>query len=447
MSRITVVGLGPGGPDLTTAGTREAIAAATTRFLRTSRHPAAVLVECATTFDHVYDTASTLSEVYSRIADELLEAAAGQGEILYAVPGSPVVAEHTVELLRERARVAGVELVIHPALSFIDLAWVRLGVDPIACGVRVVDGQRFSVEAAGQRGPLLVAQCDSRDVLSEIKLALDAGVESAVAADTTVTVLHHLGLADEAVTTIPWMDLDRAVEPDHLTSVYLPALVSPTAREVERLVELVTTLRSECPWDRAQTHSSLTRHLLEETYEVLEAIDGLDEQTQEGYGALEEELGDLLFQVVFHSRIAAEAGQFTLADVADGVYRKLYLRHPHVFGDVAADTPDDVVRNWEQIKKTEKGRDSVFEGIPEHLPALLYALKVHKKAVTLAETGLDVPTPVPLDEALEGGSLGDVLFAVAELARRADIDPETALRGAARRYRDAVMAVEAKHDG
>lgn len=465
MPRLIVVGLGPGGPELTTTGTREVIAAVPIRFLRTERHPAAQVVDGATSFDHVYDTASTLAEVYSTIADELLDAAVVHGEVLYAVPGSPVVAEHTIELLRERSAVAGVDMELYPALSFVDLAWVRLGVDPIAAGVRVIDGQRFSVEAAGERGPLLVAQCDSRNVLSEIKLALDAGVESAVTAESTVTFLHHLGLPDERVITVPWDDLDRSLEPDHLTSLYLPALAQPTAREVERLVDLVTTLRAECPWDQAQTHESLTRHLLEESYEVLDAIAGLDVDVGEGYEALEEELGDLLFQVVFHARLAAEAGQFTLADVADGVYRKLYLRHPHVFGDVAVESPADVVRNWEQIKKAEKGRASVFEGIPDHLPALLFALKIHKKTATLAELGVEVPTAASLTETLQAlrGSMvdsdadglkldglkldettvGDLLFAVADVARRCDVDPEAALRGAAIRHRGKVMEAEA----
>lgn len=452
MARLIVVGLGPAGPDLVTIGTRDLLGSIETRYLRTLRHPAAVVAEGALSFDHVYDSAETIQEVYSRIADDLLEAAVAEGEVLYAVPGSPVVAEHTVELLRIRAPEKGVDLQIFPALSFVDLAWARLGIDPIAHGVRVIDGQRFSVEAAGQRGPLLVAQCDTVHVLSEIKLVLDGGIVSAVRPDTKVTILHHLGLPDEAILTVPWIEMDRAIEPDHLTSVYLPELAEPTSREIERLADLVLTLRSECPWDRAQTHHSLTRHLIEETYEVIDAIDGLDEEAQTGYEALEEELGDVLFQVVFHARIAAEAGQFTLADVADGVYRKLYQRHPHVFGDVEVETPDDVVRNWEQIKKAEKGRQSVFEGIPESLPALLFALKVRKKSETLRELGVSIPEILSLtaasgilDEAVNAKTLGDALFALVDLARERGIDPEAAMRSAAVRYRDLVKVEESGH--
>jgi len=446
--RVVVVGLGPGGPDLVTDAALTAIAAHPVRFLRTVRHPAASVVPGAESFDAVYESEPTLDAVYTRVAAELAAAAEEHGTVLYAVPGSPVVAERTVELLRADDRLE-VELV--PALSFLDLAWVRLGVDPVALGVRVVDGQRFGVEAAGERGPLLVAQCDDRLVLSDIKLTLDAGPEPAVGSDTTITVLHHLGLPDEELRTVRWDDLDRVVEPDHLTSLWIPTLHAPVAREVERFAELVATLRRECPWDREQTHDSLTRHLVEETYEVLEAIDALDVGEGEGYDHLEEELGDLLFQVLFHATLAAEAGRFTLADVARTVHDKLHARHPHVFGEVEVDGADDVVRNWEAIKKAEKGRDSVFDGIPAHLPALLFALKVLKKASALADAGVTVPEPPPLDHAVARASVapdahavGTLLLAVVDLARRQGVDPEAALRVVAGQQRDAARAAE--HD-
>src|SRR5205823_5617831 len=147
---------------------------------------------------------------------------------------------------------------------------------------------------------------------------------------------------------------DRAVEPDHLSALWIPELAAPVGQELVRFAELVRTLRIRCPWDREQTHETLTRHLLEETYEVLEAIEGLPGS----YPHLEEELGDLLFQVVFHATLAAEEGEFTLADVARGIHDKLVRRHPHVFGDVDADSADAVVANWEEIKRVEKGRAS-----------------------------------------------------------------------------------------
>ncbi|HEX3621070.1 MAG TPA: MazG nucleotide pyrophosphohydrolase domain-containing protein, partial [Acidimicrobiales bacterium] len=326
---VVIVGLGPAGPDLLTTATVDAIASTRPRYLRTTRHPAAVAIGYATSFDALYESAATLEAVYAGIVDALAEAAAEHGTVLYAVPGSPLVAERAVELLLADDRV---DVRLLPALSFLDLAWAALGVDPVALGVRVVDGRRFAVEAAGERGPLLVAQCDTRQVLSDIKLALDGP-------SSDVTVLQRLGLADESVTTVPWVDLDRAVEPDHLTSVFLPTAAPRVAAEVARFNELVRTLRARCPWDREQTHRTLTRHLLEETYEVLEAIEDLDVEAGEGFDHLEEELGDLLFQVVFHATLAAEEGHFTLADVARGIHDKLVHRHPHVFAGVEADTP------------------------------------------------------------------------------------------------------------
>lgn len=433
---MVVVGLGPAGPDLVTAGTLAAVerVPAGRRFLRTDRHPSAGVVAGAATFDEVYDAADTLEEVYAAIAERVVAAAAEHGEVLYAVPGSPVVAERSVQLLLARHDVA-VEVV--PALSFLDLAWARLGVDPLAGGVRVVDGHRFEEEAAGERGPLLVAQCDHPAVLSSVKLAVEDPP------DEPVTVLHHLGLADEAVYEVGWADLDRGgVAPDHLTSLWIPRLAAPVASELTRFAELVRTLRRECPWDRQQTHRSLARHLVEETYEAVDAIEGLGPDG-DGVDHLEEELGDLLFQVVFHATLAAEEGWFTLADVARGIHDKLVARHPHVFGGVEAATAAAVEANWEKLKQAEKGRASVMDGIPSGLPALLYAAKVQRRAESL---GAAVPPPVappaPVPAADTEEALGDLLFAVVDEARRRGLDPEGALRAAAGRFRRRVEIAE-----
>jgi len=475
--RIDVVGLGPAGPELMTAGTLAVLASAERVFLRTGRHPAAVVVEGAQTFDHHYESADTFDDVYGAIVDDLIEAAATGGPVAYAVPGSPTVAERTVALLAEHPRVTSgeVALVVHPSVSFLDIAFARLGVDPVDAGVRLVDAERFALEAAGERGPLLVAQCWSRHLLSEIKLSVES------TPDVPVTVLHHLGLADETIFEVPWDDLDRSFEPDHLTSVWIPQLAAPVAAELVALDELVRTLREQCPWDRRQTHASLGRHLLEESYEVLEAIDALsavDAATDPAAvnGAvpgdleatavahLEEELGDLLFQVYFHATLAAEEGRFTLADVARGVYDKLVSRHPHVFGDVTAETADDVATNWEAIKKAEKGRSSVTEGIPVALPALALAAKLQRKAAAIG-----MVLPALADEATrvaegaaqlaaatgdessnvadgEGGArarsgeVGDLLFAAVGVARALGIDPETALLSRSVAFRRQVEA-------
>jgi tetrapyrrole methylase family protein/MazG family protein len=423
VGRVTVVGLGPAGPDLLSVGARAAIGRVPHRFLRTARHPAAVAVPGGVSFDGVYEAAADVGGVYPAIVERLVAAAGEYGEVLYAVPGSPRVAERSVELLCGDPRV---EVEVQPALSFLDLAWDRLRVDPLAAGPRLVDGHRFGVEAAGERGPLLVGQADTPDVLSAVKLAVgDADPDAAV------VVLQRLGLPEETVAEHAWAELDRVVAPDHLTSLWIPALAAPVAAEVARFAELVRTLRARCPWDREQTHASLTRHLLEETYEVLEAIDGLG--GPDAYEHLEEELGDLLFQVVFHATLASEAGQFGLADVARTVHDKLVHRHPHVFGEMAVTGADDVVANWERLKKAEKGRASVMDGIAGNLPSLLYAHKVQRKAAALG-----------LETRPEGGGVGEALFAVVAEARRQGVDPEAALRATTARVRADVARREAE---
>lgn len=455
--RVVVVGLGPAGADLVTTGTLAAIERIPIRFIRTERHPAAGVVGEATSFDPVYERAASMDQVYQDIVDELTSAASTHGEVLYAVPGSPLVAEHTVELLLVEQ---DVDVQIVPALSFLDLAWARLGVDPVSVGARVVDGHRFTVEAAGSRGPLLVAQCDRVAVLSEIKLAVEVEPELAV------TVVARLGAPDESITQVAWADLDRVVDPDHLTSLWIPELAAPVAGEVQQFDELVARLRDDCPWDRDQTHRSLARHLLEETHEVLEVLDRFPEwagridggaaadvdgaeadDLVDLYDALEEELGDLLFQVCFHTRLASEAGRFTLADVARRVHDKLVGRHPHVFGAVEVDGAEGVELNWEQIKKDEKGRESAFDGIPGSLPALSLASKVLERA---GRHGIDpLAAGVVRDVGLVPGEdeLGDTLLDLVESARRAGLDPERALRAATGRATEALRRHEESTDG
>ena len=422
--RVVVGGLGPAGPDLLTAGTLAAIERIPRRFLRTRRHPAASSVPDAVDFDAAYEAAASFDAVYAEIVAAVRAAALVDGEVLYLVPGSPVVAERTVELLLADDDV-DVELL--PALSFVDLAWARLGIDPVAVGARVVDGRRFAVEAAGEVGPLLVAQCDQPHVLSDVKLSVDDGPD--------VVVLQRLGLPDESIATVAWDDLDRTVVPDHLTSLWIPRLAEPVAGEVARFLDLVRTLRAECPWDREQTHGSLTRHLLEETYEVLDAIEHVDADAGTGFEPLEEELGDLLFQVVFHSVLAAEQGQFTLADVARGIHDKLHARHPHVFDPDAAKT--DIAQltiDWERRKVEEKGRGSVMDGIPATLPSLAYAAKVQKKA---ASQGVEWRSLVG-----DADPWASRVLDLVDEARAAGVDPELALRRAVHAAADRFRASE-----
>jgi tetrapyrrole methylase family protein / MazG family protein len=470
-----VVGLGPAGPAYLTTEVRDLIAGARQTFLRTARHPAVEGLSGFVALDHLYESSSTFAQVYGIIVEELVAAAraCAPETIVYAVPGSPLIAERTVELLRHDARV---DVTIIPGLSFLDLAWERLALDPLSAGIQLVDAEQFAPQAADRRGPFLVAQCWSQSLLSDIKLSSLYDGEGPV---PEVVLLHHLGLEDEQVVRVGWWDLDRALEPDHLTALYIPEISAPALEhEMARLSVLVETLRAECPWDRAQTHASLMPHLLEESYEVLDAlrevaddlaltVEGLSVQGETHGDHLQEELGDLLFQIVFHARLAEEEGLFTLADVARGVHDKLVHRHPHVFGDVEVTGAQGVVANWEEIKKKEKGRTSVTEGIPTDLPALLLSTKLQRKALSV---GLDAFDAGPTEDLamqlteltrMEGDPklgaaeatlsansdeneqrIGALLFGLANLARRLGVDPELALRRRALAWRDQVVTHE-----
>ncbi len=431
---IVVIGLGPGGADLMTVGALDAIAACPVRFLRTNRHPSAHVVSDAPSFDHLYESLPSFEAVYTQIVSELISAAqaAAPQPVLYAVPGSPSVAEHTVELLVANP---AVDVTIVPALSFLDLTWARLRVDPLTSGARVVDGLRFAQQADGEVGPLLVSQCHSVAVLSDIKcIPLDP--------PETVTVLQRLGLPDESIVNIAWDDLDRVIEPDHLTSLWIERMPSPLRTEMARLVQVMADLRERCPWDSEQTHRSLAPYVVEEAYELIEAIeaDASPEATDADTDHLVEELGDVLFQTVFHACLGEEDGRFSLADVARVLSDKLIRRHPHVFAGVAVADADEVKRNWEQIKSEERGDATKasgdhdpMAGLTESLPALTYAAKVAKRA---AAAGQPVK-PAVLPEIAED-SVGEYLLAVVAAVRATGRDPETELRLAAARLRDHV---------
>lgn len=446
MGRLTIVGLGPAGPELITPQTRAALDRAERIWLRTARHPAAADID-APSFDDVYETAETFADVYRAIADRLLDEAA-TADVVYAVPGSPLVLERTVELLRT-AEHSDVEIEVLPAVSFLDSVWARLMIDPVEEGVRLVDGHTFATAAAGQTGPLLVAHTHANHILSDIKLAVEEPPSTAV-------LLQRLGLPDELIVEVEWSEIDRAVEADHLTSLYVPELAEPVAHEFARFDELVRVLREQCPWDREQTHASLRRHLVEETYEVIEALDArasIDDSTDapDLDEHLLEELGDLLYQIYFHARLGAERGAFTIADVARGIHDKLVVRHPHVFGDAEATDAESVLPIWNAVKAEEKGRESAMDGIPAALPGLAFAAKVQKRARGAGfdwDGGVEVAyadVEAELAEVRADPSeheVGDLLFAAVQVARRLDVDPEDAIRGAAHRFVSRFRTVE-----
>ena len=454
-ARVVIVGLGPGPRNTVTQATLEAIERIDVQFVRTKRHPTADLMPKATSFDSLYDTLPTFEDVYGAITEAVVAAALKHGEVLYAVPGSPLILESSVAQLRADSRV---DVQVLPALSFLDLAWEALGIDPVNAGVRLIDGHRFALEASGERGPLLVAQVHADWVLSDVKLSHESAN-----GNEPVVLLHHLGLPDQRVEHTTWQELDRVLPADHLTTLYIAQMAEPVSGELARLHQLARTLREQCPWDREQTHDSLIKHLIEETYEVVDAIEALDADDPATDEAFIEELGDLLYQVEFHATIAEQQGRFSMADVARSIHDKLVRRHPHVFGDVVANSANDVVQTWDEVKRSEKksadgAASSTFTGVAKSGPSLQYATKIQKRA---ADVGFDWPNADGAFEKIVEESaeirqavalnsdpetvrmeLGDLLFSVVNLSRHLGHDAEQALRGASDKFRHRFEQVE-----
>lgn len=428
--RLHVVGLGPAGAELLTAETRTLLSQLRPARLRTRRHPAATEWADIESYDEWYERADSFEELYDAIAADVrrVTLSAPAGEALYAVPGSPTVAESTVLRL---ATFPDIEVVYHSAVSVIDVACATLGRDPMAEGLRILDALSVRSPVRGP-GPLLILQTYRPEVLASLSDFLPP--------DTPVRVLHHLGLPDEATPLLTAARLSSFADADHLTSVWIDDLRTAGVA-VDDLVDVTRTLREQCPWDQEQTHQSLTRHLIEEAYELVDALESMDEDERAGseqVAHVEEELGDVLFQVLFHAELGVEEDRFSLTTIADQVREKLIGRHPHVYGDVVVADADEVANNWEANKKREKGRASVVDGIAQHLPALSLYEKLWRKA-----RSVDLPaTKPPTVEAPDASGLVDELVALCQRASEHGVDLEAQLRGRARALTEEIRRYE-----
>lgn len=451
MGRVTVLGLGPGGVRHLTREAWAVLEGAGEVWLRTRRHP--TVAELAGSlqlhsFDDLYDVADTFEQVYASIVARVLELGSRSEGVVYAVPGSPVVGEATVSGILSEARSLGMEVMVVQGLSFIEPTLALLGVDALP-GLQVLDGLELATRyhpALNPNLPALVAQIYDRRLAADCKLTLMNQYPD----DHEVVLVDAAGSEQERSVRLPLYDLDRRDEIAHLSTLFVPALEG--AAGLETLQDTVARLRAPggCPWDQEQTHASLRRNLVEETYEVASAIDEGD------MSALQEELGDLLLQVVLHAQIATEEGEFRMWQVIAGIDHKLRYRHPHVWGDATVQGSDEVVERWEQLKRAEKGEErSAFDGVPNALPALLQADVYGRRA---ARVGFDWPEASGVVDKIREemaelsaasspaereAELGDLLFAVVNWARWLDIDPESALRMANARFARRFRTVEA----
>ena len=452
--RITVVGLGPSGLDRLRPDDLAVLEdPGATVIVRTSQHPAAAELAARrdiTPCDDLYDEADGFEAVYDAIVARVLDATS-TGPVVYAVPGSAIVGERTVPMLAAAAAEAAITMEIRPGESFIDLACASVGVDPISDGLQVLDARSLP-DPTPFHVPTLITQIDTTLVAGDVALALGRTLPD----DHEVTIIDRIGDADGSVRSIPLSELARS-EVGERTTLFVPV----ASVGIFGLVATNRILRLECPWDAEQTHHTLISHLIEETYETVDAVSRLDAAAPDGgadlgaYAELEEELGDLLIQVVFHSTMASEAGAFDFDEVAEGIRRKIVRRHPHVFGDVEVEDAAEVIGNWEEIKTIEKNRESLMDDIPAVLPGLARADKIQSR---VAAVGFDWPDAEPVfakveeeldelrtvagDRELATGELGDLLFAVANLARHLDVDPETALARSSDKFAARFRIVE-----
>lgn len=446
---LTIVGLGPGDAALLTIEARDVLAHAGEVWLRTTRHPTTTGLPPGPryeSFDAVYDEKPSFDEVYETIVSRVLELAQRPHGVVYAVPGHPLFGEATVRTLLLRSHEAKLATRIVAGISFLDVVAPLVGLDPLDAGLLILDalslGDRRRLLIPER--PTLIAQVYDARAASQAKLAL----LDVYPAEHPMRVIRHAGTSEATVEDVPLARLDHLADFDHLTALFAPPLTMiEDIRTFEGLRAVVAKLRSPdggCPWDLQQTHETLKRFLLEEAYETIDALDEGDAHR------LAEELGDLLMQVVLHAQVAEDEGEFAIEDVLGSITSKLIRRHPHVFGDVTVRDEHEVIRNWEALKKAERGGAPLLDAVPKTLPALAQAQSVQGRA---EKAGLG---PRPQDQAtarvelerIEAGAaatverLGDVLFAVVRVAREHDVDAEEALRDAIRRFRSDVAAAE-----
>ena len=457
MGRITLIGLGPGGAEMLTRAAWDWLGSQAEVYVRTRHHPAVSELPASVkvhSFDHYYESGETFEEVYEKIVSTILELSLRSEGVTYAVPGHPMVAEATsLEILR-RAAEKEIDIQVFEGISFLEPCFTALQIDPFP-NLVIFDAIELGLRNAPPFPaslPVLIGQIYSRQVAAEAKMTL----LSIYPDFHPVKMVHNAGTEKQVIEEIALYEMDRSSNIGLMTVLYLPPLGQGTS--LEEFHELVAHLRAPdgCPWDREQTHLSLRSHLLEEAYETIEAIDN------EEPSALKEELGDLLLQIVLHAQIASEEGDFTIADVLQGIHEKITRRHPHVFGTTKVSGVDNVLQNWEQIKADERANNhekadqGLLDGIPLALPALSQAQEIQDRA---ARAGFDWPEVAPvlkkvyeeLKEFEEAGTsesrteeLGDLLFAVVNLVRWYDVDAESALRAASLKFRKRFKYIELK---
>lgn len=462
MGKIYVVGLGPGSIDALTLGAVNRINSGDKNFLRTENHPTVDYFKKNDipfkSYDYIYDREDDFINVYEGIVEELIQESKGVKSINYFVPGNPFVAEKTVELLLQRE----LDIEIVSGMSFIEPMIELVGRDPVN-GLKIVDGAVFDSLMVDINVDMIITQVYNTRILSEVKIILS----EIYGDDHKIWIIDSAGIKEnEKKDYISIYELDRFQEISSLTSIYVNKIekINKNTYDYNDIMGIMKLLRSEdgCPWDIKQTHESIRECVIEEAYELVGAIDSGDIDN------LIEELGDVLLQVIFHSQIAYDEGHFNPIEVTTALANKLIYRHPHVFLGKVVESSEEVVYNWDELKYAKRRLTSVTDRLKDipSLPALMKSYKLQQKAATI---GFDWPDiKGPLDKIMEeynevieamkefgGGDvrveeeLGDLLFAVVNLSRFMDVNPEVALNKTINKflYRFEFMELNSKEIG
>lgn len=445
MYTITVVPVSTGDQSLLTVDAQQSLLSAKILVLRTGKHPISDWLHqqgCNyTTLDHLYESADDFDAFNASVAKTLIDLAQ-EDDVLYAV--SDITMDSTVTELQKQLNDTS-SLILLPGVSHADRCLALAGqMASIADGLVIQTAEAFRSSRYNPSLPLMLGELHSKQCAGECKLQL----MDLLPDDTALILFTGDKKGDLVSSQISLVELDRQTAYDHLTACFIPAMpIQARIRyNMNDLVAVMKRLRAPngCPWDIEQTHESLLTNLLEESYEYIGAV--RDGDTDHMY----DELGDVLLQVVFHAEIARQHGDFNITDVTTAITHKMIERHPHIFGAVKADTADQVLDNWEAIKRSQRGIKSVAEAMEDVSTGLSPTMRAGKVQHKAAKIGFDFPTAASaltkvheeadevqqcftegIDPEIE---LGDLLFSIVNVCRLSNVNPDISLFTATNKF-------------
>ena len=445
---LTVVSIGPGDPALLNQVTLDELRKASPLVLRTDHHPLVSWLDeqqvsyCS--LDSLYEQSDDFDRMHCDMADRVWQLAAEGKHTVYAVPD--LLTDRSVDELFRRIPDSFTEPQIIPGFSYADFYLARCRGVFSSGSIRIVSASEFLSTFYDPDETLLITEVDGAITAGEVKEALSSLLDE----ESDVWLVQGEGRPG----SLPLYELDRKKKYDHLTAVLVPAsdYLHRCRSTVRDLLSIMERLRAPdgCPWDSIQTHESLRPYMVEEAWEAVNAIDEHDPDH------LADELGDLLFQIVFHASIGKAYGEFDFSDVVTNICTKMIHRHPHVFGDTRVSTPSEVSDRWEEIKRQETGSKSVSESLNDvspGLPSLKYAIKVNKKAQQLPawrRDPADIASQIQAlsgrllnpDGSLDEDSMGKLLFLCTHLCHRSERDAEIILHRSVDLFKNAFSRME-----